>query len=403
MWWRVFVPRWTLADARDWQNGIRHYGAPKVRASICEQPLNALKRPRANLKSYEEIAQHILSGARVLPVGGGTKAALSALPEGFSALPMQGLSGIVEYDPSEFTITARAGTPLSEIVMALAEHGQYLPWDPPLVEAGATLGGAIAAGLSGSGRYRYGGLRDFLVGIRFVDGAGRLVRGGGKVVKNAAGFDLPKLFVGSMGRLGVLVEATFKVFPQPQAWTTVRLPLADLGAAQGVLAKLAHAPLDLNAVDVEIDAAGAATVWMRLGGLASTLQERAERLREFAGGEILADADETQWWAQSASLAWAEPTDTLFYTALLPSRLCDVDSVLAQTGAQRRYLCGGSMLWIAADAGATAAVESALQRLDLTAVRVRGGGAPLLNAKGVALLRRVKQTLDPNHLFPDYP
>jgi glycolate oxidase FAD binding subunit len=89
----------------------------------------------------------------------------------------------------------------------------------------------MAAGLSGSGRQRYGGVRDFLIGVRFVDGQGRLVRGGGKVVKNAAGFDLPKLFVGSAGRLGVIVEASFKVFPQPPAFATLRAPQPSLDAA----------------------------------------------------------------------------------------------------------------------------------------------------------------------------
>ena len=115
---------------------------------------------------------------------------------------------------SEFTFTALAGTPVREIAAALAERGQYLPFDPMLREAGATLGGTVAAGLSGPGRFRYGGLRDFILGVRFVDGEGRLLRLGGKVVKNAAGFDLPKFFVGSLGRFGVLAEMTFKVFPK---------------------------------------------------------------------------------------------------------------------------------------------------------------------------------------------
>src|SRR5690606_27154197 len=135
--------------------------------------------------------------------GGGTKTALSRPADGAALLATSGLSGILEYEPGEFTFTARAGTPLSEIERALAENGQYLPFDPPLVKHGAPLGGTIAAGLSGSGRQRCGGVRDFLIGVRFVDGQGQLVRGGGKVVKNAAGFDLPKLLIGSVGRLGV--------------------------------------------------------------------------------------------------------------------------------------------------------------------------------------------------------
>src|SRR4029079_3476030 len=103
------------------------------------------------------------------------------------------------------------------------QRGQYLPFDPKCVEAGATLGGTVASGLSGPGRFRFGGVRDFILGVRFADGAGRLLRVGGKVVKNAAGFDLPKFFVGSAGRSGVLSEIPLKVLPRPVFTLTLRL------------------------------------------------------------------------------------------------------------------------------------------------------------------------------------
>ncbi|NJN81466.1 MAG: FAD-binding protein, partial [Caldilineaceae bacterium] len=168
------------------------------------------------VQSIDDVVEAVRSGLWLHPVGGGSKPALST-PRDRAALEMRSLTGILEYDPGEYTITALAGTGLSEVQATLAANGQYLPFDPPLADRGATLGGTVAAGLSGPGRVRYGGVRDFLIGVRFVDGRGRLVRGGGKVVKNAAGFDLPKLFVGSLGTLGLLVETTFKVFPQPRA------------------------------------------------------------------------------------------------------------------------------------------------------------------------------------------
>src|SRR5207249_11250784 len=151
-----------------------------------------------------------------------------------------GLRGISEYDPSECTFAALAGTPVREIAAALAERGQYLPFDPVLSEAGATLGGTVAAGLSGPGRFRFGGLRDFILGVRFVDGAGRLLRMGGKVVKNAAGFDLPKFFVGSLGRFGVLAEMTFKVFPRPASALTLRLAANGSEATARMLTDIAN-------------------------------------------------------------------------------------------------------------------------------------------------------------------
>src|SRR5437660_3460343 len=147
---------------------------------------------------------------------------------------MTGLSGIVEYEPSEFTFTALAGTRVTEIAEALRKRGQYLPFVRLLWVAGATLGGTVASGLSGPGRFRFGGLRDFILGVRFVDGTGRLLRMGGKVVKNAAGFDLPKFFVGSLGRFGVLAEITFKVFPQRLASRTLKLEVDGAEAAARV-------------------------------------------------------------------------------------------------------------------------------------------------------------------------
>ena len=146
-------------------------------------------------------------------------------------LSVKKLSGIVEYEPSEYTFTALAGTSLSEIEEALCANGQYLPFDPPLVGAGATLGGTVASGLSGPGRLRYGGLRDFLIGARFINGAGQIIQGGGKVVKNAAGFDYPKLLCGSMSTLGAIVETTFKVFPRPRSKRTLELTFPNLDEA----------------------------------------------------------------------------------------------------------------------------------------------------------------------------
>ena len=139
--------------------------------------------------NIEELQDFVRASQNIRVCGAGTKPALSA----GANVSTSGMSGILEYEPSEYTFTALAGTPLSEIRDALAENGQLFPFDPPLVEAGATLGGTTASGLSGPGRFRYGGIRDFILGVKMVTGEGRAVFGGGKVVKNAAGFDIPKL------------------------------------------------------------------------------------------------------------------------------------------------------------------------------------------------------------------
>ena len=166
-------------------------------------------------------------------------------------LDLSRLSGVLEYEPGEFTFTALAGTPLASVDSLLAEHGQYLPFDPPLAERGATLGGTVAAGLSGPGRYRYGGVRDFILGVRFVDGAGALVRGGGKVVKNAAGFDLPKLMVGSLGQLGVLVELTLQSLPAAGGHADACTPSSPAWRRRWRrCTALYTAPLDVDALDL---------------------------------------------------------------------------------------------------------------------------------------------------------
>ena len=160
-----------------------------------------------------ELQQIIKDHRQVLPVGRNTKPALSTALNGITQLEMGKISGIIEYEPGEYTFTAYAGTPVSEVQTELEKHGQYLPFDPLLVTAGATLGGVVAANTAGSGRYRYGGVRDFILGVHFIDGQGQLVRSGGKVVKNSAGFDLPNLWWVVWAGLAYLLTSPLRSFP----------------------------------------------------------------------------------------------------------------------------------------------------------------------------------------------
>src|SRR3954467_6679911 len=224
-------------------------------------------------ESIPGIVDAVRSTPHLLAVGAGTKPRLSSVDA--VKLSTARLRGISEYDPSEFTFAAAAGTPIREIAAALAERGQSLPFDPMLVEAGATLGGTVAAGLSGPGRFRYGGLRDFILGVRFVDGMGRLLRLGGKVVKNAAGFDVPKFLVGSLGRFGFITEATFKVFPRPASQLTLRLEPADMPAAVHITMAASRARWELDALDL---LPGELAMALRLAGPASAISELAKEI-----------------------------------------------------------------------------------------------------------------------------
>jgi glycolate oxidase FAD binding subunit len=142
-----------------------------------------------------------------------------------SPLQLHNHHGIVAYEPSELVITARAGTPLVELDQVLAEHGQMLPFDPPCFTPRATLGGAVAAGLSGPARPWRGAARDLVLGVKLLDGQGQVQSFGGQVMKNVAGYDIARLMAGAMGTLGVLLEVSLKVLPLPVAERTLVLEM----------------------------------------------------------------------------------------------------------------------------------------------------------------------------------
>ncbi|HVR87972.1 MAG TPA: FAD-binding oxidoreductase [Candidatus Limnocylindria bacterium] len=171
--------------------------------------------------------------------GGGTKDHQGVLRETDVVLETGALTGIVDHVPADLTVTVAAGTRLAELRTILEIAGQFLPLDPPHVARGATLGGVIAANSAGFARYRYGGVRDLLIGLRAALPDGNVVRTGGRVVKNVAGYDLNKLFTGSLGTLGVIVEATFKVLPLPPvtrgARASFRSPTDAFVAADAVI------------------------------------------------------------------------------------------------------------------------------------------------------------------------
>lgn len=358
------------------------------------------------LHTLEEIQQFVSEHEKVLPVGRRTKPALSTPPETGEVLEMVGLAGIVTYDPHEYTITALSGTRLAEIEQRLAENQQYLPFDPPLVRRGATLGGAVASGLNGPGRYRYGGMRDFLLAIQYINAAGELVRSGSKVVKNAAGFDISKLMIGSLGRLGVLTELTFKVFPRPRALVTVQRDFSSLEQALPVLWGFARSQLDLETLDLEVSA-GRARLEARIGGLSNTIVERGARLQEAVGGDskLLEAETETQHWETVREFDWVPAEWSLVKVALTPSQVPILEKALSEEQAippetLRRYSSGGQQAWIAIP-GAPQALDCPLCNLGLAGLAVFGpAGSPQLGAPhGAAFASRVKTALDPIQRF----
>jgi glycolate oxidase FAD binding subunit len=196
-------------------------------------------------------------------------------------LETTGHTGILRHDPAELVLTARAGTPLAEVEQELAAHGQRLPFEPPHFGPRATLGGAVAAGLAGPARAWAGPVRDYVLGARVLTGDGRVLRFGGEVMKNVAGYDVARLMVGSLGVLGVLLDVSLKVLPTPTATRTLALEL------DGQQALDRFAALSRGALPLTAGSWVNGTLYLRFEGSAETLDEITRRV----GGESEADAD----------------------------------------------------------------------------------------------------------------
>lgn len=338
-------------------------------------------------------AVHALETVRV--VAGGSKTAQSS----GANLSLASLAGVLEYDPAEYTFTALAGTKLADIEHLLGEKGQYLPFDPPLVAAGGTLGGTIAAGVSGPGRFRFGGVRDFLLGIRFVAGDGALHQGGGKVVKNAAGFDFPKLMVGAQGAFGIITEVTFKVFPRPREFASLVVEATNLKDAVRTMNALSRSNFELACLDFEPPH----RILIRIGGMSESLPRRCARIQEFVGQScpIMTGTDDHELWSREREFAWQPSETTLIKIPLNPGNLPEVESQLSAINAAstcRRYSVGGNVLWLAwPDASGRDAIDQWLTQQHRPAVPVIGQPwGPLGTHTGGVFADRLRSILDPD-------
>jgi len=233
----------------------------------------------------ERILDATVHGTPLRLRGGGSKDWYGQAPAG-EVLDTRAYSGIIAYEPTELVMTARCGTPMRELEQALAAQGQMLAFEPPHFGAEATVGGMLAAGLSGPRRATAGALRDFVLGAVLMDGRGEALRFGGQVMKNVAGYDVSRLLAGSMGMLGLVLEVSLKVLPRPSAETSVRLVLPQHEALLK-LNQWAGQPLPLSASSWH---GGVLTV--RLSGAEAAVAAAVRRI----GGEVLAPVAADQWW-----------------------------------------------------------------------------------------------------------
>jgi glycolate oxidase FAD binding subunit len=320
--------------------------------------------------------------------GGGTKDFYGGALAG-EVLDTRGHAGIVSYEPTELVVTARCGTPLAQLEAALAERGQMLAFEPPHFGAAATLGGCVAAGLSGPRRAAAGAVRDFVLGARLLDGGARELAFGGRVMKNVAGYDVSRLLAGSLGVLGVILEVSLKVLPRPAAERTLRLQMPQDEALEA-LNRWAGEPLPLSA-----SAWRGGVLTVRLSGAPSALQAAARRI----GGEPLEAPQAERFW--TGVREHADP----FFAAAAPLWRLSVPSHAPRIELAGEQLIewGGALRWLRTPADA-AAVRSAAAQAGGHATLFRGGdrGAGAFAPLAPALLklhRSLKAAFDPAGIF----
>ena len=304
-------------------------------------------------------------------------------------------AGIVAYEPKELVLTARAGTTLAEIEKLLADNGQMLPFEPPHFGAAATLGGCIASGLSGPRRAYQGAARDFVLGVKLLDGRGDLLTFGGQVMKNVAGYDVSRLQVGALGTLGLLLEISLKVLPHPIAETTVRFEMNQAQALEA-MNRWAGQPLPLSASCHHEQA-----LTVRLSGATSAVQAAQLKM----GGEVVEQS--ADFWR-----GLREQSAEFFQTAL-PLWRVSLPSTAQPLGIAGEQMIewGGALRWCKTSDDAQA-VRAIVKAADGQATLFRGGDRPVLSSDEggagvfhplpVPLLnihRKLKQSFDPHGVF----
>jgi glycolate oxidase FAD binding subunit len=240
---------WVLRELR------RHVGEPNLLSGDAAAPyaLGASLPLAATFPRSREAAQEVVRLAldhnlTLLPWGGGTDLSPSLQPASLM-LGTQRLNRLIDYQPDDLTVTAEAGMTVAALAGILAQRGQILPLDPPLPDR-ATLGGMIAGNTAGPSRCAHGTPRDWLIGIQVIGGEGAIIKGGGRVVKNVAGYDLCKLYTGSRGTLGAICELSFKLYPRPEATGTLLIAIDSAERAEQLLARIVTAELAPTAVEM---------------------------------------------------------------------------------------------------------------------------------------------------------
>jgi glycolate oxidase FAD binding subunit len=339
----------------------------------------------------ERLQRAAADGTPLDVVGGASKSFLGRITQS-EPLDVSGHRGVIAYEPTELVITARAGTPLAEVEAVLADSGQMLAFEPPHFGAAATLGGTVAAALSGPRRPYAGAARDFVLGVELMSGEGRTLSFGGQVMKNVAGYDVSRLMVGAMGTLGVLLEISLKVLPVPARTTTLAFTL-DAAAAIEQMNAWAGKPVPLSGACHYDD-----TLYVRLSGTAGGVAQAVERLcRDVVGGTAVED-DARHWQNLREQRLHHFDTDLPLWRLSVPPAtppLTLPGETLMDWGGALRWLCSDAPAEIIRAAAGAAGGHAVLYRNGDRRGEIYHPLTPAL----LALHQRLKASFDPKGIL----
>ncbi|MDP1681287.1 MAG: glycolate oxidase subunit GlcE, partial [Burkholderiales bacterium] len=338
------------------------------------------------LDQFTEAIRYAIARRRPVRIrGSGSKDFYGGAPQG-EVLDTTAYRGIIDYAPEELVITARAGTPLAEIEAALAAHGQMVPFEPPHFGPRATLGGCVAAGLSGPRRASLGAVRDFVLGVQIMDGNADPLRFGGQVMKNVAGYDVSRLMAGSFGTLGLILEVSLKVLPRPKAEATVQFECDEAQALQK-MNRWAGEPLPISATCYHDQ-----VLTLRLSGAETAVQAAHAKL----GGQALAAGEEFWRGIREQSANFFRGNAPLWRLSLPSTAALDLPG-------KQLIEWGGALRWVFSEAEA-GVIRAAAEQVHGQGTMFRGTTKPQsvfhpLPKPLMAVHRRMKRAFDPHGIF----
>ena len=377
-----------------------------------------------------------LAGKKRLGIEGlGTNRDFAYEPSADITVSMQGLHGIIDYQPGELVMTARAGTPRAVIDAALAEHRQHLAFEPPAFgrpdgrdARSGSIGGVFMANLSGPRRFTAGAARDHLLGVRGVSGRGEVWKSGGRVIKNVTGYDLSKLMAGSWGTLSALTELTFKVLPAPPLSASLLLPVAKPQSAFALMSRLARNPSQPSGLaylcapvaarlETPVVASGGENVCVaRVEGTGSAVRERIANLRTVLRGtqklKVLDDAESRRLWSGIRDVHGLADYPVILRISLPPFRARELVAEWPGPGSSRPWYAdaAGGCIWMGLEVDPATVFISQLRRQLAGAASVvvfrapdhvkRAAGVfPIQPAPLAGLSRRIKHSFDPEQIL----